>query len=201
MRPRKTAAPVLGIIATVMLTASCGGSTTAVMLHGDPSGYLITLGQLPSPDFTVYEAAAPVDAGWLDHDSSTAVRKDGWVRAAEVQYYRRVSYDTSNGPITVTAAVASFTSSGGAAAALTRLGAALDARSGAVPVSTGPLGDGEHAITVQGMLDGVQAVEFVMVWRVDNLLNSLVAQGRLGGLQLNQLLPLATIQTTNERRD
>jgi len=37
------------------------------------------------------------------------------------------------------------------------------------------------------------------VWRVDNLVNSLVAEGRLGGLQLDQLLPLAATQTANER--
>jgi hypothetical protein len=38
-----------------------------------------------------------------------------------------------------------------------------------------------------------------VVWRVDNLVNSLVAEGRFGGLQLDQILPLAATQTVNER--
>jgi hypothetical protein len=38
----------------------------------------------------------------------------------------------------------------------------------------------------------------VVVWRVDNLIDSLVAEGRLGGLQLGQLLPLAATQTADE---
>jgi hypothetical protein len=68
-----------------------------------------------------------------------------------------------------------------------------------MPVSTGPLGEGGHATTTQGTVEGVGALQIVVVWRVDNLINSLVAEGRLGGLQLDQILPVAAAQTANER--
>jgi hypothetical protein len=186
------------MLALAAATGGCGGSGGST-LGRDPSSYLITLSQLTSPDFIVYQAVAPVGAGWLDQASSTAVRKDGLVRAAEVEYYREVSFSTSNGPITVTAAVAAFTTTVGAAAAMIRLDTVLDARAGAVPVSTGPLGDSGHATTTQGTAGGVGALQIIVVWRVDNLVNSLVAEGRLGGLQLDQLLPLTAAQTANER--
>jgi hypothetical protein len=187
------------MLAMVAMTAAACGRSVPTTLQGTPGSYLITLDQLPSPDFIVYEAVTPVGSGWLDQASSTAVRKDGLVRAAEVEYYREVSFSTSNGPITVTAAVAAFTTTVGAAAAMIRLDTVLDARAGAVPVSTGPLGDSGHATTTQGTAGGVGALQIIVVWRVDNLVNSLVAEGRLGGLQLDQLLPLAAAQTANER--
>jgi hypothetical protein len=194
-----TAGPALVAIAAVVL-AGCGGSSRAVTLAGNPSGYLIAPAQLGSPDFTVYEAAAPVGAGWLDQASAAALTRDGWLRAAEVEYYRAVAFATSNGPITLSVTVASFTGAGGAAAALTRLQAALDARPGAEPVSSGTLRGG-HAIAIEGSdVDGVPAVEFVMVWRVDNLIDSFVAEGRYGGLQLSQLLPMATTESADEVR-
>jgi hypothetical protein len=199
MKARWGTARALGVLALAALTGSCGGAGVTTTLDGAPGSYLITLSQLTSPDFLVYQAVAPVGAGWLDQASSTAMRKDGLVRVAEVEYYRDVSFSTSNGPITVTAAVAGFTTTVGAAAAMIRLDTALDARTGAVPVSTGPLGDGGDAITTQGTVSGVGALQIIVVWRVDNLINSLVAEGRLGGLQLDQLLPLAAAQTANER--
>jgi len=197
VRSGRTVALTLGVIAAVA-TTGCG-SSASVTLPGDPSAYLISLSQLTSPDFTVYQAAGPVGAGWLDPGSAAALTKDGWTRAAEVEYYRAVPFTTSNGPITLTAAVAGFASSGDAAAAMTRLDTALDARSGAEPASTGSLRD-SHAITVEGVVQDVQAVEIIVVWRVDNLVNSLVAEGRLGGLQLTQVLPMATTQSANELR-
>jgi hypothetical protein len=181
------------------LATGCGTSTPA-MLHGNPSIYLLTPAQLPSPDFTVYLPVASVGAGWLDPRSSTAVERDGLVAAAEVEYYRPVPFAISNGPVTLTVAAARFTTPPGAAAAMGQVDAALGARPVAVPISTGPLGDGGHAFTVEGTLDGVQALEVIVVWRVENVLNSLVAEGRAGGLALAQLLPLATTQTANERR-
>ena len=67
---------------------------------------------------------------------------------------------------------------------MTRLDTALDARPGAAPASTGSLRDGGHAVTVEGTLvQGVQAVEIIVVWRVENVVNSLVAEGSLGGLR------------------
>jgi hypothetical protein len=187
------------VLAVVAMTAAACGSSVPPTLPGPPSRYLIGLDQLTSPDFIVYAPLESVGAGWLDAASSTAVRRDGLVRAAQVEYYRDVAFSTSNGPITLTAAVAAFTSAPGAAAAVIRLVTALDARAHAVPVSTGPLGDGGHAVTVQGSVQGVAALQVIVVWRVDNLVNSLVAEGRLGGLQLDQLVPLAATQTANER--
>jgi hypothetical protein len=191
-------APALGMLAVAVATGGCGGSGVTA-LGGDPGRYLITLGQLPSPDFTLYRAEEQVSAGWLDEGSSAAVREDGLTRAEEVEYYRDVPFSTSDGPITVAAAAAAFTTGVGATAAMIHLDGALDARPVAVPVSAGTLGDGGSAVTVQGSVDGVSAVQIIVVWRVDNLVNSLVAEGRLGGLQLDQILPIATTQTANER--
>jgi hypothetical protein len=199
MRAYGGATPGILLIAVAALITGCGSSAPAV-LRGDPAGYLISLDQLTSPDFTVYQAPGPVGAGWLDSGSATQIRQDGLAGAAEVEYYRAVWFPTSNGPITLTAAVASFATPPGAAAAMTRLDGALDARAGAIQVSTGSLGDESHAITLQATVESVPAVEIVVVWRVDNLVNSLVAQGRFGGLQLDQVLPLATTQTSNELR-
>jgi hypothetical protein len=192
-------ARALGVLALAALTGGCEGTGGTTTLDGDPGSYLLTLSQLPSPDFVVYQAVKQVGPGWLDEASSTAVRKDGLVRAVAVEYYRNVSFSTSNGAITLTVAVASFATTTGAAAAMIHLDTALDARAGAMPVSTGPLGEGAHAITTQGTVEGVGALQIIVVWRVDNLINSLVAEGRLGGLQLDQLLPVAATQTANER--
>jgi len=187
-------------VATVLVGA-CGGSGVApVPLGGDPASYLITRDQLTSPDFTVYQPVAAVGAGWLDPGSAAALRSDGFERAAEVEYYRQVALATSNGPITLTATVALFASVQGAAAASTDLIRALEARSGEAPLSTGSLGDGGAATTVSGTLDGVPVIEISVVWRERNLVNSMVAEGRLGGLQLGQILPLATTETAGELR-
>ena len=196
MRPRPTLAMALGVVATA-LTAGCGGSTSTT-LGGDPGLDLLRQDQLPSPDFTVYQAMAPAGTDWLDPDSAAAITGDGSVTAAQVEYYRPIGFDTSNGPITLTAAAARFSASHGAAAALAAIDAALDSRPSAIQLTTGRLGDGGHAVGVGGTVDGVQAIEIVVVWRVDNLIDSLVAEGRLGGLQLGQLLPLAATQTADE---
>ncbi len=199
MRARWGAARTLGVLALTALTAPACGSSAPTTLHGTPGSYLITLSQLPSPDFIVYQAVKEVGPGWLDEASSTTLRKDGLARAAMVEYYRNVAFSTSNGAITLAVAVASFTTTAGAAAALIHLDTVLDARAGAVPVSTGPLGDGGLATTTQGTVEGVGAIQIIVVWRVDNLIDSLVAEGRLGGLQLDQILPIAAAQTANER--
>lgn len=197
MRACRSAARALGILALATLTGGCGGSGPT--LDRDPGSYLVTLDQLPSPDFTIYQAVRQVGAGWLDSGSSSAVREDGFTRAAEVEFYRDVAFGTSNGPITVSAAAAAFTTAAGATAAMVRLDAALNARHGAVPVSTGALGNGGDAITLQGSVDGIGALQITVVWRVDNVVNSVLAEGRLGGLQLDQILPIASTQTANER--
>ena len=194
MRARPALAVAFGVVATA-LAAGCGGGVTLV---GDPGRHLLREDQLPSPDFTVYQPVAPAGAGWLDPGGAATIARDGFVTAAQVEYYRPIGFATSNGPITLAAAAARFTASPGAAAALTAIATALDARAGATRLTTGRLGDGGHAVGVSGTVEGVAAVEIVVVWRVDNLVDSLVAEGRLGGLQLSQLLPLATRQTADE---
>ena len=70
---------------------------------------------------------------------------------------------------------------------------------GAVPTSTGPLGDEAHAISVvRTTSGGLQAVEITVVWRVGNLVNIIVARGRYGGTRLDDALVLAGLQTQNE---
>jgi hypothetical protein len=182
----------------VALLATGCGSAAPPELHGDPTAYLLTLDQLPSPDFTVYMPAAAAGAGWLDPASTSAVQDDGLVEAAEVEYYRGVPFATSDGPITLTVAAARFTGAGGAAAAVSRLDSAVGARSGAVQATTSSP-PGGRAVTIEGSLEGVQAVEIVLLWRVENVVNSLDAEGRAGGLALEQLIPLAETQTANEQ--
>lgn len=196
MRGWPTLAAALGVVAAA-LTAACGGST-ARTLGGDPARDLLRQDQLPSPDFTVYQAEAPTGSGWLDPGSAAAIAGDGFVSAAQVGYYRPSGFATSNGPITLTATAARFGASSQAAAALAVIEAALNARPGAVRLTTGRLGDGGLAVGIDGIVDGVPAIEMVVVWQVDNLIDSLVAQGRLGGLQLGQILPLAATQTADE---
>ena len=187
----------LGAAVMATLLGGCASSGPA-LLSRDPRGYLIGLDQLSSPDFTVYRAAAAADAGWLDGSIAPALHRDGFTRAAEVEYYRQVPLDTSNGPITLTSAAASFSGVGGASTAMTQIDSALDGRAGAVPISAGSLGDAGHAVSLPGSLSGVAVVQIVVVWRVENVVDSLVAEGRSGGLQLDQLLPMARSQTSAE---
>jgi len=195
--------PRLGaLVALAVLLGGCGSPTSPLLLRGDPRGYLLSLEQLPSPDFTVYSGAAATDAGWLDTGSAATLTRDGFQAAATVEYLRQgelVDLATSNGPITLTSAVARFASPGGAAAAVGSLASALNARAGAVPLSTGPLGDGGHAVSNSATLDSVAVVRITVVWRVANLVNSLAADGRSGGLDLDQLLPVARAQTAAEQ--
>jgi hypothetical protein len=190
----------LVLLAVVAGAAAGCGSPAPGALRGAAQGYILTIDQLPSPDFTVYQAPAAVGAGWLDKEGAASLGRDGFQQAATVEYYRQVALDTSNGPITVTAAVARFAAAGGAAAAMSLLDTALDHRSGAAVVSTGPLGDGGHAITQMSTLDGVSVSQIVMVWRVDNLVNSITGQGRFGGITLDDLLTVAHAQTADEEQ-
>ncbi len=195
MRARSRLASVLGVVAA--LTTGCGASTP-VTLAGNPDRDLLRQDQLPSPDFTIYQGVGPTGAGWLDPGGAAVIAGDGFGSAAQVEYYRPIAFVESNGPITLTATAARFRAPQGAAAALTAIETALDARPGAIRLATGRVGDGGDAIGVGGTVDGIQAIEIVLVWRVDNVIDSLDADGRLGGLQLGQLLPLATIQTADE---
>jgi hypothetical protein len=188
-------------IAVAMTLAACGGSAPSPAT-GDPLHDLITLDQLVVPDFTVSSPAAHVDASTLaggDPALASAITAGGLQSAASVEYQRGVDFSTSNGPIDVVATVMRFASSAGASSAYTANVKQLDAMSGAVPASTGPLGDEGHSISVvRTTSGGLQAVEITVVWRIGNLVNIIIARGRYGGTRLDDALVLAGVQTQNE---
>lgn len=188
-------------IVAAMTLASCGSSATS-LATGDPLHDLITLDQLVVPNFTVSSPAARVDASTLangDAALASALTAAGLQSAASVEYQRGVDFSTSNGPIDVVATVMRFASIAGATSAYNANVKHLDAMSGAVPASTGPLGDEGHSISmVRTTSDGLQAVEIDVVWRLGNLVNIIIARGRYGGTRLDDALVLAGVQTQNE---
>jgi hypothetical protein len=188
-------------IAAAIALSSCGDSTQS-LATGDPIHDLITLDQLVAPDFTVSNPAAHVTASTLaagDASLAAALTSAGLRSAASVEYQRGVDFSTSNGPIDVVATVMQFASIAGASSAYSANVKGLDAISGAVPASTGPLGDGGHSISVvRTTSGGLQAVEITVVWRLGNLVNIIIARGRYGGTRLDDALILAGVQTQNE---
>jgi hypothetical protein len=192
-----------GVIVAAMTLAACGGTATS-LATGDPLHALITLDQLVVPNFTVSSPAAHVDASTLADGDATlaaALTADGLQSAASVEYQRGVDFSTSNGPIDVVATVMRFASIAGASSAYNANVKRLDAMSGAVPASTGPLGDEGHSISVvRTTSGGLQAVEIDVVWRLGNLVNIIIARGRYGGTRLDDALVLAGVQTQNESK-
>jgi hypothetical protein len=184
-----------------MTLAACGG-TAPSLATGDPLHDLITLDQLVVPDFTISSPAAHVDMATLaagDAALASALTSDGLQSAASVEYQRGVDFSTSNGPIDVVATVMRFASVAGASTAYSANVKQLNATSGAVPTSTGPLGDEGHSISVVRTTSaGLQAVEITVVWRLGNLVNIIIARGRYGGTRLDDALVLAGVQTQNE---
>jgi hypothetical protein len=195
-RTRTIAAVVPAIALAACAAASPSPST------GDPLHDLITIDQLVAPDFTVTGSPAHVDAATLaggDASVASALSNDGLQAAARVEYQRGVDFSISNGPIDVVATVERFADAGGASSAYTTSARQLDAIQGAVPTSSGPLGDEAHAISVVRVTsNGIEAVEISIVWRVGNLVNIIVARGRYGGTRLDDALVLAGLQTQNE---
>jgi hypothetical protein len=189
------------VIAAVMSMAACGG-TAPSLATGDPLHDLITLDQLVAPDFTVSSPAAHVDASTLaagDTALATALTSGGLQSAASVEYQRGIDFSTSNGPTDVVATVMRFASITGASSAYNADVKQLDAISGAVPASTGPLGDEGHSISVvRTTAGGLQAVEITVVWRLGKLVNIIITRGRYGGTRLDDALVLAGVQTQNE---
>jgi hypothetical protein len=188
--------------AAVLVALAACGSDSQSLSTGDPLRDLITLDQLVVPGFTVISAATHVDASVLaggDAALASTLAHDGVQSAASVEYQRNVDFGTSNGPIDVVATVERFSASGGAASAYSATVRQLDAIAGAVPASTGPLGNEAHSISVvRTTTGGLQAVEIAVVWRVANLVNVIVARGRYGGTRLDDALVLAGVQTQNE---
>ena len=186
---------------TMLAVAGCGSAVSSLST-GDPLHYLITIDQLAVSGFTVSGTAQHVDAATLaagDTAAAAALRKDGLQSAARVEFERILDFSTANGPIDVVATVERFANDAGATSAYAAGIHQLDAASGAVPTSTGPLGDQAHAISVvRTAPGGLQAVEITVLWRVGNLLNIIVARGRYGGTRLADALVLADRQMQNE---
>ena len=189
------------LVLLTMLVSGCG-TTGSAALTGDPLRYLITIDQLVVSDFTVSGAAAHVDAAALANGDTTvaaALTRSGLQSAARVEYQRDVEFITSNGPLDVIATVERFATVSGATAVYTADVRRLDALPGAVPASTGPLGDEAHSIsTVKPTPGGFMAVEITVEWRVGNLINLIVTRGRYGGSRLDDALALAANQNGNE---
>jgi hypothetical protein len=188
-------------VAAVTALAACGTSSPA--LTTNTLRDLITIDQLVAPGFVVTSRAAHVDARTLaggDAAFASALAHDGLQSAAQVEYQRAVDFGTSNGPIDVVATVERFPGVGGASSAYTAGVHQLDAIHGAVPTSTGPLGDEAHSTSVvRTAPDGLQAVEITVLWRVGNLVNVIIARGRYGGARLDEALTLAGLQTHDEQ--
>jgi hypothetical protein len=192
---------ILPVLLAVLVLGACGSDASALST-ADPLHYLITIDQLVAPDFTVSTAAAHVSATSIANGDDTLAQALSWnglQSAASVEYQRDVDFSTSNGPIDVVATVERFGSVSGASSAYSVTVRYLDAIQGAVPTSTGPLGDQAHAINVvKNTASGIAAVEVTVVWRVGNLVNLMVARGRYGGTRLDDALVLAGLQTQNE---
>jgi hypothetical protein len=190
-------------LALALSIAGCSESGAAAALHtGNPLRYLITLDQLVAPNFTVFTAATPVSASVLaggDAAAAAALSRDGLQAAARVEYQRIEDFLTAHGPVDIVATVERFGTVAGASGAYSESIRLIDARPGATPTSTGPLGDAAHAISVvKTTPGGLPAVELTVEWRVGNLVNIIVARGRYGGTRLNDVLVLATRQTADE---
>lgn len=192
---------VLAALVPMIALAACG-SELPVLSTADPLRSLLTIDQLVTPDFTVSVAAAHVNAAALaggDATLATALASDGMRSAASVEYQRDVDFGTSNGPIDVVATVERYSGIMGATSAYTATVIHLDAMPGAVPASTGPLGDEAHAISVvRSTPAGIAAVEITVVWRTGNLVNTIVARGRYGGTRLDDALVLAGLQNQHD---
>jgi hypothetical protein len=189
------------VVALAMALTACGSDSSS-LATGDPLHDLITLDQLVAPDFTVSSPAAHVNASTLaggDAALASAITAAGLQSAASVEYQRGIDFSTSNGPLDVVATVMQFASIAGATSVYGANVKQLDALSGAVPTSTGPLGDEGHSISVvRTTSGGLQAVEITVVWRLGNLVNIIIARGRYGGTRLDDVLILAGVQTQNE---
>jgi len=195
---------VAGLFVCAVVLSGCGSSAAAgpSLSTGDPAHYLVKLSDLPSPDFTVQQAAHAADAAELANENATrAVRltQDGLQAGAAVRYFRIVDLATANGPIDVVNSVERFATTAGAGTAYAADVQDLDAAVGAAPISTGGLGDEAHAVSlVRTASSGVQAVQITLEWRVANVVNILVLRGRYGGTRLDDALVLAHRTTTRE---
>jgi hypothetical protein len=187
--------------------AGCGSAisstSTARLLTGDPVRYLVQIDDLSAPGFTVAEAARATTAAEIaGSDSSLAgALHDGGLKGAAVVRYLHAEPQlaTANGPLDVISTVELLASGDGAAEAYASAVRHADAVSGAVAVSTGPLGAQAHAdMLVATASDQTQVVQFTVTFRVANAVDVLVTRGRLGGTAIADALIIAGKQAARE---
>ncbi len=180
------------VVATLL--AACGDAPSeGAQLTTPPQHYLLTVDDLVTPDFTAVEPAHSIDAATFAGPLGAArMARDGFQAAASVRFFRGVDLSVANGPVEIIDMAARFAGSSGAADCYSGGVAALDATHGAVPISTGVLGDAAHADSVtRTATSGVTAVQLTVEWRDGNVVNVLVVRGRYGGTRLDDALVLA----------
>jgi hypothetical protein len=183
--------------------AGCTGPITPPPHRAAPATYLLGVDQMVSPDFSVDTAPHALSAtniAGTDRSAAEQLTSAGLVGAAGEDLFRDVgSLDLANGPVQVRDTVEEFGSADGASTVYGGDVSRLDAVKGAVPVSTGSLGDAAHATTMAAVAaDGVTAVQITLEWRVDNLVDILVVRGRAGATRPDDALLLAHRQTVLE---
>lgn len=187
----------------VSIVAACGGSSGSRFTDA-PASYLLRLGQLQSPDFTVDKPAvniSPLDLAGGDQRAANQLSSDDFRAAASVSYARTVEFATSNGPIEIINTVARFARDGGAHSWFDAETSRRDAQPGEVAMSTGALGDEAHANSlIATTTGGLQAVQITLQWRVANVVVVLQVRGRYGGTRLDDALVLAHKQTSTQLR-
>jgi hypothetical protein len=197
------------VLATAAVAAvACGGDGSASAsatpspsgrVHpGSAVGDLLRLDELTLPGFTVASAPAEVDVAALsagDSALASALASAGVRSAASARYFRSVpALATAEGPVDVTTTVLACGGPPGAATLLGAFAKHLDGVSGAIPVSTGPLGDGGHADVVEAVQDGVTVAQVTLAWRSGDLVSILVVRERNTGSPLADALIVARPQ-------
>jgi len=193
---------VLGVFLTVALAACSGAGASDNRLSGEPSHYLLTIDQLVTPDFSVYEGAHAVDAAAIagtDQSQLHRLQSDGLQSAATIRFFRQVELATADGPIDIISTAERFATTAGASDVYQADVARHDAGSGETPISTGALGDTAHADSVvKTTASGIEAVQITLEWRTANVVNVIVVRGRYGGTRLDDALLIGHRQATNE---
>jgi hypothetical protein len=188
-------------VATVI--AGCAQPATPALLRATPATYLLGVDQLVAPDFSLDTAPHPLavaDVAGTDRAAAQRLTSSGFVAGSGEDFFRPVgSLAQATGPVQIGDTVEEFQSAAGAATIYSADVSRLDAVTGATAVSTGSLGDAAHATTrTAASPDGTVVVEITVEWRVDNLLDVLVARGRDGATRPADALLLAHRQTVAE---
>jgi hypothetical protein len=191
-------------LAVAVVLSACGDAAAGgpALLTAAPTAYLLTIDELVSPDFAAVEPAHTVTGTELA-SGDAAVRHElvanGLSSAAREGFFRQADLRTVNGPVEVIVTVEAFRSVAGAQRTIAGDVRRRDASAGEAAISTGPLGDTAHADSdVTIATDGVRVVQFVVEWRVRNLVNLIVVRGRDGGTRLDDALLLARRMTAGE---